>query len=90
MKYELIDIRERVENTTFDKAYVKGDPWKGYEVRNEGNGIIIAETSSETDAEFIIYARQDIPFLLAEVERLSKELAYERGVIDDKQYKSRR
>lgn len=79
MKYELIiDIRKCVENTTFEKAYVRGDPWKGYEVKNKENGMVIASTSSETDAEFIANARQDILVLLAEVERLSKELAYEK------------
>lgn len=61
---ELRTIKERAEDTSFEKAYVKGDPWKGYEVRNEGNGLVIAETSTESDAEFIAAAREDVPSLL--------------------------
>ncbi|MFJ7665289.1 hypothetical protein ACIQXW_23305 [Lysinibacillus sp. NPDC097162] len=71
---KLTEIKERVEETPFNKAYVKGDPWKGYEVKNEGNGQTIAETPSGTDAEFIAHAYEDIPMLVAEVERLRKAL----------------
>jgi len=67
---QLNAIKERMEETPFNKAYVKGDPWKGYEVRSEGNGQTLAETSSGTDAEFIAHAYEDIPALVAEVERL--------------------
>jgi len=71
---EIEAIRERIEGIWFDKAYVKGDPWKGYEVRCETTGQTIAETSAEIDAEFIAEARTDIPALLAEVERLGSKL----------------
>src|SRR4051794_21924829 len=71
---QLNTIKERAKNTSFDKAYVKGDPWKGYEVKNEGNGILIAESPCGTDAEFIANARQDVPELVAEVERLQKDI----------------
>jgi hypothetical protein len=71
---ELEEIRKRVEDTSFERAYVKGDPWKGYEVRDNGNGIAVAETSTKADAEFIAHARQDVPKLLAEIERLTTEL----------------
>jgi hypothetical protein len=67
---ELEAIRERVEDTSFERAYVKGDPWKGYEVRDNGNGMVVAETSTKVDAEFIAHAREDVPKLLAEIERL--------------------
>lgn len=71
MTHEQLEaIRERAEDTSFNKAYVKGDPWKGYEVRHEGNGMVIAEVSCGTDADFIANAREDIPALLADVERL--------------------
>jgi hypothetical protein len=72
---EIEVIRKRAEDTSFERAYVKGDPWKGYEVRDNGNGIAIAETSTKVDAEFIAHARQDVPKLLAEIERLNAELA---------------
>ena len=71
---KLTEIKERVEETPFDKAYVKGDPWKGYEVRSESNEQTIAETSSGTDAEFIAHAYEDIPMLVVEVERLRTAL----------------
>lgn len=75
MKREELDaIRKRADETSFSSAYIKGDPWKGYEVKDEGNGIVIAETSTKADAEFIANARQDVPALLAEVERLRGEL----------------
>lgn len=71
---QLNEIKEQTENTSFDSAYVKGDPWKGYKVKNEGNGLVVAEVSCGTDAVFIANARQDIPALVAEVERLRAEL----------------
>lgn len=76
---ELEAIRERIDGIWFAKAYVKGDPWKGYEVRCEATGQTIAETSAGIDAEFIANARTDIPRLLAEVERFRK---VERGLRD--------
>jgi hypothetical protein len=67
---EIEAIRKRVEDTSFERVYVKGDPWKGYEVRDNGNGIVVAETHTKVDAEFIAHAREDVPKLLAEIERL--------------------
>jgi hypothetical protein len=80
---QLNAIRQRAEDTSFTSAYIKGDPWKGYEVKNEGNGIVIAETSTKADAEFIAHARQDVPALLAEVERLRKVIKYINELSDD-------
>jgi hypothetical protein len=71
---ELEEIRKRAEDTSFEKAYVKGDPWKGYEVRDIGNGVAVAETSTKVDAEFIAHAREDVPRLLAEIERLKSQI----------------
>jgi hypothetical protein len=80
-KLDLQAIRKRAEATSFETAYVKGDPWKGYEVKDEGNGIAIAETLTKADAEFIAHARQDVPELLdiiaekdAEIERLKEAI----------------
>ena len=69
-KIDLNAISKRAEDTSFQTAYVKGDPWKGYEVKDEGNGIVVAETLTKADAEFIVHARQDLPAMIAEVERL--------------------
>lgn len=86
MKPEQLNvIKERAANTSFDKAYVKGDPWKGYEVKNEGNGIVIAEVPNGTDVEFIASSREDVPALVAEVERLRKALKY---YSDEKHYET--
>ncbi|MEK4970741.1 hypothetical protein MKX29_24355 [Cytobacillus sp. FSL R7-0696] len=61
---ELAEIKERICRVSFDGAYVKGGPWKGYEVKNKNNGIVIAEADAGYDAEFIAHARTDIPALL--------------------------
>lgn len=70
MKLDLYAIKERLEETSFKEAYVKGDAWKGYEVKDENNGMVLAEVSCGTDAEFFANARQDIPALVAEIEKL--------------------
>jgi hypothetical protein len=71
---EIEAIRKRAEDTSFERVYVKGDPWKGYEVRDNGNGIVVAETHTKVDAEFIAHARENVPKLLAEIERLREAL----------------
>ncbi|GLI82546.1 hypothetical protein ANABIO32_02330 [Rossellomorea marisflavi] len=73
MKLDLDAIKERLEETSFKEAYVKGDAWKGYEVKDENNGMVLAEVSCGTDAEFFANARKDVTTLLAEVERLDHE-----------------
>lgn len=72
---DLIAIKERVEETSFKQAYVKGDAWKGYEVKDEYNGMVLAEVSCGTDADLFVNARQDITSLIAEVERLRRQQA---------------
>lgn len=73
---ELTQMKARAEDTTFKNAYVKDDLWKGYEVKCEGNGTIIAELPCETDADFIAHARQDVPRLVAEVEKKAEQSAF--------------
>lgn len=88
MNVEQLDaIKEHAASTSFDKAYVKGDPWKGYEVKNEGNGVIIAEVLCETDAEFIATAREYVPMLVAEVERLKSLMAHIYEITHDTFYR---
>lgn len=74
MKLDLNVIKERLGETSFKEAYVKGDAWKGYEVKDENNGMVLAEVSCGTDAEFFANARKDVTTLLAEVERLRGNL----------------
>ena len=67
-KEELVEIRGRV-----DKASM--GPWE----RNKMNGIIInkemiVEAEYTSDIRFIAHARQDVPALLDEVERLHSKL----------------
>ncbi|MGY3188744.1 hypothetical protein [Lysinibacillus sp. TE18511] len=78
---QLNAIKEHAASTSFDKAYVKGDPWKGYEVKNESNGIVIAKVPCGTDATFIAHAREDVPALVTEVERLRQQLEKVEGLL---------
>lgn len=80
---ELVWIINSVEETSFDKAYVKGDQWKGYEVKNEGNGLLIAEMSVDTDALFLVNAREDIPRLVSEIQRLQSAIEYAISITND-------
>ncbi|WP_060210221.1 hypothetical protein [Sporosarcina koreensis] len=68
---QLEAIRERAEAATegpwknFDGGYIVG----GSEI---AVGEVVAEAERDADAEFIAHAREDIPALLAEVERMQK------------------
>lgn len=88
---EIEKIIERVENTTFMEAYIKGDPWKSYEVKNINTGVLIAgEVPSKTDAEFIAHARNDVPALLDDIKQLRKEsYMYEQAIAEDDATKER-
>lgn len=77
MKTERLNaIKERVKNTT-------NGPWK---MRTDSNGdymVIgdnpippIATYLFDYDAEFIAHAREDVPALVAEVERLREALSF--------------
>ncbi|WP_442636503.1 hypothetical protein [Rossellomorea marisflavi] len=74
MKLDLNLIKERLGETSFKEAYVKGDAWKGYEVKDENNDIVLAEVSCGTDAEFFANARKDVTELLVEIDRLGGNL----------------
>lgn len=56
-----------------------GETW----VEGPGVNNPVAETYTPEDRVFIAHAREDIPALLAEVERLRDELAKAREVTDD-------
>lgn len=71
---ELAEIKERIGRVSFDSAYVKGDPWKGYEVKDVNTGIVLAEVSAGYDAEYIAYSRIDILCLLEMVEEMQWEI----------------
>lgn len=70
---ELAEIRERAEKATAGKwrvdygvtAYDRTVTTESFE--------ILCENVSPKDAEFIAHAREDIPKLLAEIERLKSE-----------------
>jgi len=72
---ELAVIKERAENTSIvGEPYVKGDPWKGYEIIDGHNRMTIAELACGATADFFASAPSDIAKLLAEVERLRNVL----------------
>jgi len=69
---ELNAIKERAEKAT-------AGPWRiGMQSPNGLNnvgtigGLLTAQTADEADAEFIAHAREDIPRLVAEIERLNE------------------
>ena len=75
---EIEAIRKRAEKAT------EGPWWASeglYVVNNltgdsyEWDADFVAETERESDAEFIAHAREDIPKLLAEINRLKSELS---------------
>lgn len=75
---ELQAIKEREEMAS-------SGPWKltiardgNFAISNEGSPEYVATYLYERDAEFIAAARQDIPKLVAEVERLQSVLFHER------------
>ena len=85
----LTDIRARLAAATEGPWSVDGPAQCGpgdtltvYPV--EDGGTIAYVRPSWDDAEFIAHAREDIPALLAEVERLREELAKARAVTEDK------
>lgn len=72
-------IRKRADAATGKEwTDFDGDDWGGvvyeYDRLTEDACEIIAECRTTADAEFIAHAREDIPVLLAEVERLQREL----------------
>lgn len=84
MTQERLDaIRERVDKATkgrWDYAVTgKLAAWDG----NRAAPVIDFGKIYPEDAEFIIHAREDVPALLAEVERLRNDLAKAREVTDD-------
>lgn len=99
---ELTAIRERCEKATSGPWELEGSAvisehaesycWNGASndvcLLNDG-GEYISNTNSESDADFIAHARDDVPRLFAEVERLRKALgniealSFYRGLFDD-------
>jgi hypothetical protein len=74
MTFDLQAIRKRAEATSTPFWCVKYGLGEGAEVVTgvSFSSIGIATTQFTADAEFIAHARQDVPALIAEVERLRK------------------
>lgn len=77
---DLQAIKERAEKAT-------PGPWKvGRQSPNGAcnvgtiNGLLTAQTTDGSNAEFIAHAREDVPKLLAEVERLRRENRFAFGI----------
>ncbi|OAI01502.1 hypothetical protein [Methylomonas methanica] len=75
---ELLAIKMRSEQATPQpwKAYVEGRDFLGGDsfIQTGGEDIYLTPGASVADHDFIAHARQDIPRLIAEVERLRKML----------------
>jgi hypothetical protein len=85
---ELEAIRQRAEAATQGNwRATLDDPYERTYVLGAFNGIVtvVADIKGDADAEFIANARQDVPKLLAEVDRLRKALQ-EIADIDDWDY----
>lgn len=67
---ELAVIKERAEKATEGPWYV--DNYDG-SVRGDDNKFICSQNFEDSDAEFIAHARQDVPKLVVEVERLQAQ-----------------
>lgn len=75
---DLNTIKERAKKATFGPWYVDDERWPGnanlqYWFNTHYDGVGAAATKA--DAEFIAHAREDIPRLVAEVERLREGLS---------------
>ena len=68
MNDRITEIRQRCENAT-------EGPWKNgyYGSVSTLLGNILCRAERHNDSIFIAYAREDIPFLLSEIDRLTKE-----------------
>jgi hypothetical protein len=79
-KLDLTAIRKRAESAT-------EGPWEWDESSNciDAPGFEVCIDAMNHDAEFIAHARQDVPALIAEVERLRESLE-EIADIDDWDY----
>ena len=79
------EIRERVEKATDGPWSVKGSQdssgeWNSYFMPS---GWYIADYVPEEDIEFIINARTDIPFLLAQLEAARREVGAVKDVLGE-------
>ncbi|WP_102273208.1 hypothetical protein [Cytobacillus massiliigabonensis] len=75
---QLNAIRERTERATPGYWWVKYGIDESVEI-NVGHGFsarYVADVLRSNDGEFIANARNDVPMLLAEIERLQTELYY--------------
>lgn len=73
---QLQAIKERVENATGTQWQVGMESPNGIQNVGTMQGLMTAQVLKIDDAEFIAHARQDVPALIAEVERLRKALSY--------------
>ena len=73
---ELTAIRERVEKATEGPWRIGKQSPNGLNNIGTMGGLLTAQTTNENDAVFIAHAREDIPKLLAEIERLREAISW--------------
>ena len=75
---ELEQMKERAEKATAGNwCATLDDPYDRTYVLGAFNGgvTVIADIKGDADAQFLVHAREDVPRLVAEVERLNRRLA---------------
>lgn len=73
---ELEEIRERAEKAVYAPWRIGRQSPNGLYYVGSTDGLLIAQTTNEANVAFIAHAREDIPKLLAEIERLQKSVEY--------------
>lgn len=74
---ELSEIVERSLFATFGEwaiHTINDSDYNVYVTKDDGDVYHICSYASEKDAEFIAHARQDIPDLISEIERLQAQI----------------
>lgn len=75
-KLEIEAIRERAEKASKGDWYYIDFGFNDFTISSEYTEREVARTFSEDDADFIAHAREDIPKLLAEIERMRAGIMY--------------
>lgn len=78
---ELAQIKERAEKAT-EGPWKCADTTDGAWLLDDADLIVAGTFGREEDASFTAHAREDIPKLIAEVERLRERLEYAQAVVD--------
>src|SRR5690625_3404239 len=82
---EITVIRERADKAVYAPWRIGKQSPNGLYNVGSTDGLLTAQTTNEANAAFIAHARQDIPKLLAEIERLREKLGEADSLLSDAQ-----